>query len=741
MSLLNAAMAAAGLTFVVPLAIHLLFRSRFRSMPWGAMFLLRDVVRANRRRMQWHQWILLMLRCAIPILLAFAMARPLLSSIRSAAGDAPVSLVLAMDDSRSMSALQRRTRMLSATTALLESLSPNDEVLLVRASAPHSPASSLSPSMAKQRLAAMSLDSGPTGLRSLMTRAVDACSNANFPHRKIVMVSDFQMGLNDGQMDSGQDSLSSIAQRLQAIEPAVGIDWLNVAAEESDQRVDNVLIESIEQLEPAVLLDRPSRFEVTVRNVSDRPSGSLVGQWFVNGAVVSSEDFQLEPLGVQTRTLEFTSNRAGDLSVTFVMEHADALPADNRRSVVSHVLPGVEVWLIDGEPSPEPLGGEVDFLEIALSPFDSDRTNAFKGPRNMMRTTKMRPSTLAKRLESTQRPDVLVLANVDQPASIGIDSKTDPLRTWIDDGMAVVFFDGNRVDGDAWNQCEWLPSPIGELQTSPTGTEIESPGRRFAGWQMLAGEGTSLFATVDLKHAREFTPPSTSDEDGSSPSTQVWLQTTNGTPLVMASSRVVQFAFACDDEGSTLPLRPLFPPLMQQLILHLAGSVTPSTLLPGETIQLDMDPDHVWNAGEQWTVTDPSGQRRNVAKTLGDSTIQFADTFTSGIYQFAIKDHRRRRAVEAPASESNLARIPTPSIIKMAETMEARLVTSNDELTAAMAADRYGREIWRPLMLALLVIVLMELFWQQRVSGDRATTATARPSVSASKDAVMGSMS
>ena len=104
MTFLNGLLALGALAFTVPLAIHLLFRSRFRTLDWGAMHLLDSVIRINRRRLQFMNLLLLLLRCLLPILLAFCLARPILTGFRSLPGDAPQTLVLAIDDSRSMAA-------------------------------------------------------------------------------------------------------------------------------------------------------------------------------------------------------------------------------------------------------------------------------------------------------------------------------------------------------------------------------------------------------------------------------------------------------------------------------------------------------------------------------------------------------------------------------------------------------------------------------------------------------------
>ena len=71
MTLLNGLLALGALAFTIPLAIHLLFRSRFTTLDWGAMHLLDSVIRVNRKRLQITNILLLLMRCLLPILLAW----------------------------------------------------------------------------------------------------------------------------------------------------------------------------------------------------------------------------------------------------------------------------------------------------------------------------------------------------------------------------------------------------------------------------------------------------------------------------------------------------------------------------------------------------------------------------------------------------------------------------------------------------------------------------------------------
>lgn len=102
MTLLNGLLAFGAAAFTIPLIIHLLHRSRYQTVDWGAMHLLQSSRNLNSRRLQWQQILLLLLRCSLPVLLAIAMARPLLQSLLSDDGKSALSIAILLDDSMSM---------------------------------------------------------------------------------------------------------------------------------------------------------------------------------------------------------------------------------------------------------------------------------------------------------------------------------------------------------------------------------------------------------------------------------------------------------------------------------------------------------------------------------------------------------------------------------------------------------------------------------------------------------------
>jgi uncharacterized membrane protein YhiD involved in acid resistance len=67
----------------IPIGLHFFFRSRYRTVPWAAMKFLLTSIEQTSRRLRFQELLLLLLRCAVLLLLALALARPLSAVVSS----------------------------------------------------------------------------------------------------------------------------------------------------------------------------------------------------------------------------------------------------------------------------------------------------------------------------------------------------------------------------------------------------------------------------------------------------------------------------------------------------------------------------------------------------------------------------------------------------------------------------------------------------------------------------------
>src|ERR1700739_1606243 len=77
MSFLTPFMLWGALAAAIPVAIHLFFRSRYRTVPWAAMKFLLTSVEQTSRRLKIQEYLLLLSRIAVLTFLAIALARPI----------------------------------------------------------------------------------------------------------------------------------------------------------------------------------------------------------------------------------------------------------------------------------------------------------------------------------------------------------------------------------------------------------------------------------------------------------------------------------------------------------------------------------------------------------------------------------------------------------------------------------------------------------------------------------------
>src|SRR6476620_7104825 len=95
---LNVTMLAGIAGALVPLILHLLSRSRYRTVEWGAMMFLRGGEARVMQSARVKQWIILLMRMGLIAALAMALAQPVLHGRWGGLGrDARVNAVIVLD--------------------------------------------------------------------------------------------------------------------------------------------------------------------------------------------------------------------------------------------------------------------------------------------------------------------------------------------------------------------------------------------------------------------------------------------------------------------------------------------------------------------------------------------------------------------------------------------------------------------------------------------------------------------
>src|SRR5688572_26886234 len=93
--------ALAGLSLLaIPVLVHLFKPRKTRPQPFSSLRWLKESQQRLSRRIQWHQWLLFLLRAGLVVLLVLTLARPFLGG---GGGTSGVDRLLVVDVSRRMS--------------------------------------------------------------------------------------------------------------------------------------------------------------------------------------------------------------------------------------------------------------------------------------------------------------------------------------------------------------------------------------------------------------------------------------------------------------------------------------------------------------------------------------------------------------------------------------------------------------------------------------------------------------
>lgn len=440
----------------IPIIIHLLFRRQFRRVEWAPMRYLKLTIQRNRRRVQLEQLLLLLLRMALVLLLFFLVARPIvqLSGLRSWFGAGTrTSRVLILDDSLSMGlTVGDRTvfdRAVELATRVIGDLQPQDRFTLVLASQPKAPLLREVEVLDAQQIVELLRKQKPGGSfvswLSTMEAVDELLASSTYPTREVLLLTDLRRA-------GWEQNLQELANRWASEKVRMRIFDLG------DDAKRQVTLEDLRGQDPCALLGVPTRWEALVRNSSNRNLDQLEATVFIDG---KPNPLILPPLpaGQQVRVpLTATFQEPGSHYLSLRLP-SDDLQADNQHWAVIDVRERLQVLLVDGQPSNEPLGGETDFLALALS-LGGENSAAFE--------VEMLTDTDLASLPAG-RPDLIVLANV---ASLTA-PQAQRLRALVEGGTGLVIFVGEQIDPDNYNRVllhegiDLLPAQLESISDQP----------------------------------------------------------------------------------------------------------------------------------------------------------------------------------------------------------------------------------------------------------------------------------
>jgi hypothetical protein len=620
--------AAAG----IPVALHFFFRSRYRTIPWAAMKFLLTSIEQTSRRLRFQELLLLLLRCAVLVLLAVALARPQVSGV-AASGKEAVDAVFLFDTSFSMGARQgQQTRLdlaKSAAQAVLKQLPEHSTVQVVTCAdraallGPRDPADR---EQVRQLIDELELTHLATDLAPGAAEAVAALARGNAPNKELYVFSDMQrLGweVNGGRLAK---TLKDFSEK--------GAVYLVRCGTQAPRNV------AVVGVAPQSGIPRPGErvgFAVLVRNTGAVPVKDLTVTLGVDDAPRPHDGPKLQargqpqdrqPIAVlnpgQTRAVTLTAKLAkAGLHVLTASVKQDDLEADNHFYQVVQVRDRVRVLVVDGgRDEREPARSSAFFLEHALVPVKQELRDKYH-----VRVTSLTPRRVSA--DDLRKHDVCVLVNValergGKGAEVPPPDFVEHLGDFVRRGNGLVIFGGDNVEAEAYNRTlgqrlGLLPLEVLGVASFPADRPIHLDRNSIDAPSLLRfreDEDFKDLSNIEIWRTLDLAEPARADdkeakgkgagkEAESSGAVRVLMRYGNGKPA-LASRQVdageVLLVATSADPGwkprtneatwNYLAVWPGYVPFVEAALNHLLHRRTQNhNFIAGETLRWHPDPD------------------------------------------------------------------------------------------------------------------------------------------------------
>ncbi len=654
MPFINPLMLLGGFAAGIPIALHFLYRARYKPIPWGAMKFLRLAVEQTSRRLKFQELILLIIRTLALILLAIALSR--LTTCAGSKGSGPrgeaVDAILIIDTSYSMNAKEGTTSRLEmakeSALRVINGLPAGSTVQIITSSDRAIAAGPRSPSnldQAKLIVNGLKATQQSTDYLAGFTEAVNAFARTTGNQKEVYLFSD--MSRNGWESQS-----SAIKDKCTEIKSQATLYLVRCA----NQPIYNV---SIIDLKPQTVIPHTGDrvpFTVLVKNTSTETVKNLTISLELDGKANEKEDQPIEKIApgeIRAVNLSTKIDEAGWRVLTAKINTDDLLD-DNRFSKVLLIRKKVRVLMIDGAPDdrdPERSAGF--FLGHAILPVPekpADLREKYHVRLSVLRTRETSPSSLNEQ-------DVCILANVPLTGPNALNPDVlKRLNEFVKAGGGLFITGGPNLEAKSYNRGlgsegeKLLPSDITDTamrpENDPAFPDINSAEPfSFLGKFGEKGSRLNMLKNTDiLSYVRVKEP-----DAGTS---QVLMRYNDGSPFMLSrrhgEGEIIFLTARADRwDWGYLATNPTFIPLVQGVLTQLVErSSSGYNLISGQTIRYLPN-----DANKSYTLSIPPKDTRGTEEKtkLGKPIpipgtdkpgILVSDTSSSGVYIITPDDEK-----------------------------------------------------------------------------------------------------
>lgn len=821
MTYVNPAILFGLIAVAIPVLIHLFNRRKARVVDWGAMQFLKGSLVNRKRRVLIEELILMILRCLLVTTVVLAISRPfspissgiswfvllpviLISAVLMAVATiiarnrawrwisvftavliaggavylsqneqwaqaarwkstADQDVAIVIDGSGSMSIeVDGQSNFANAITEaqkLITALGPDDHVSIIVAGGIVKPAT-IEPINVRSDLDEIFSNLKPVGGEFSVIEALSVAASSldagTQPAKKIVIISDGQ-GLgwerdNPTRWEFVADTLNYLPTQ-----PKVVARFLPLPS-----TFQNACISEVKFNRTVIGIDREVAIDVRVENTgyeAIEPSGI---QLLVDGQPLGSKEIGvIEPGESRLISFQHQFNVSGAHAVDVKLLIEDDLADDNSQTNIAQVLPSLNVLLVDGSGSTEPLEMPSTFADIALTRSFAESDDDTELVIEPLISTQIIAATELDDIADFSAFQVVMLMDVPRLGA----SHAEKLTNFITRGGGLLFVPGLHCEPEfyqQWKTRDGHPVLPGKLVTpvlakpNETKQPVEESFKHPALLKLLKKSKSNIskavisaYWEIGLDAALE-------------PSVIVGATMDGGEPLLVEKSlgmgRVILSAISFETSGSDLPALTAFPPFLHELTYSLAAPKllsldrAPDSILTFDFPNPPNQPSSAKSTATESTATESTNEPevgKTIAVRFPDGSTQLAkvdlnsdrtkisvgQVFQTGIYQVEVDDALAEQfpqsiiksgdkfllpfAVSQTSTESELIPLTVDQQGFAEKYLDYQTVENMEQLVAVIMGNIPGHELWKYLAIAAVLIILAESFVSRWIAQQR----------------------
>ena len=683
MTFLNPAILFGLLAASIPIILHFLNLRKLKKIEFSTLIFLKELQKTKIRKIKLKQWLLLLLRVLIILLLVIAFARPAVKTGISGSSAAKTTAVFIIDNTFSMSIVGNDGSYLNKAkkiaSELLTNFQSGDEIAIV-----------------------------PLVTENNYT--VKAKSDFNVVQKEIesIQISGVRKTLNDALINSGKVLYDSknFNKEIYLITDLQSGSFYNRETELSDlsglfkntrsfvvdlekKSAVNLGVDSIRLNTQIFEKNKPLNFQASIKNYSGTNSSNTVVSLFINSKRSAQQSITLNNGESKQIFFETTLSDTGLVNASVELEDDD-LSFDNKRFTSFYVPDKIKLLLLYNSYD------DVKFIGMVLN---SQTINS-------LQVTEANVSQLPS--QSLQQYDAVVL--VGPPGANGFDQ----LKNYSNGGGGVLFFPGSNSDLNLIkNFFRVLELPLPE---------------NFVGKKNSA-DSPAQFDKVDFNHplfTNLFEDKSKTNIE--SPDIYYYMKINPGVGGKNIISMFDKSAFLSEYKSGSgkilvfntlpllswtnFPLKSFYPALLSKSILYLSSHFKEDrNSMCGEELFINLP------ASRQIKVVYPD----NITEYINTDSLQnkyylrFSKTAQTGTYKFYIGNrlidfysvnHDPKESITDYYSISDLENF----FEKIGLDVSIKTLEEDRNISEQIYNSRFGTELWKYFIIAALFFALIEMF-------------------------------